>query len=101
IASFSPKGPRALTHLAHKAMSTVGAADAAGAGASTLGGPNGVLKTFNGLSDADQASVNGGVGVGDVPPPDQGLCIGNDALLPGNPKVVFEIINSAVRETTT
>ena len=101
IASFSPRGPRALTHLAHKAMSSVGAADAAGAGASTLGGPNGVLKTFNGLSDADQANVNGGVGVGDVTPPDQGLCIGNDALLPGDPKVVFEIINSAVRETTT
>ena len=101
IASFSPKGPRALTHLAHKAMSSVGAADAAGAGASTLGGPNGVLQTFNGLSDADQANVNGGVGVADVTPPDQGLCIGNDALLPGDPKVVFEIINSAVRETTT
>jgi hypothetical protein len=101
IASFTPKGPRALTHTAHHAMSTVGAADAAGAGASTLGGPNGVLKNFNGLSDADQANVNGGVGVGDVTPPDQGLCIGFDALLPGDPKVVFEIINSAVRETTT
>ena len=100
ISSFSAKGPRALTHVAHHAMSTVGAADAASAGASTLGGPNGVLQTFNGLSDADQANVNGGVGVGDVTPPDQGLCIGNDALLPGDPKVVFEAINSAVRETT-
>jgi hypothetical protein len=100
IASFSPEGPRVLTHLAHKAMSNVGASDAASAGASTLGGPNGNLHTFNGLSDADQANVNGGVGVGDLTPPDQGLCIGNDALLPGHPKVVFEAINSAVRETT-
>jgi hypothetical protein len=101
IASFSPKGPRALTHLAHKALSDVGAGDAAGAGVSTLGGPTGMAHTFNGLSDADQAKVNGGVGVGDVTPPDQGLCIGNDALLPGDPKVVFEAINSAIRETTT
>jgi hypothetical protein len=100
ISSFSPKGPRALTHLAHKAMSSVGAGDAAGAGVSTLGGPTGEAHTFNGLSDADQAKVNGGVGVGDVTPPDQGLCIGNDATLPGDPKVVFEAINSAVRETT-
>src|SRR5580704_6002914 len=101
IASFSPKGPRALTHLAHKALSNVGAGDAAGAGVSTLGGPTGMAHTFNGLSDADQAKVNGGVGVGDVTPPDQGLCIGNDALLPGDPKVVFEAINTAIRETTT
>jgi hypothetical protein len=100
IASFSPKGPRALTHLAHKAMSSVGAADAAGAGASTLDGPTGEQHTFNGLSDADQANVNGGVGVADVTPPDQGLCIGNDATLPGDPKVVFEAINSAIRETS-
>ncbi len=100
ISSFSPKGPRALTHLAHKAMSSVGAGDAAGAGVSTLDGPTGESHTFNGLSDADQAKVNGGVGVGDLTPPDQGLCIGRDALLPGDPKVVFEAINSAVRETT-
>lgn len=100
IASFSPKGPRALTHVGHKAMSSVGAADAPGAGVSTINFLNGTLQNFNGLSDADQAGVNGGVGVGDVTPPDQGLCIGNDALLPGDPKVVFEIINSAVRETT-
>jgi hypothetical protein len=100
ISSFSPKGPRALTHLAHKAMSSVGASDAAGAGVSTLDGPTGESHTFNGLSDADQAKVNGGVGVADVTPPDQGLCIGRDALLPGDPKVVFEAINSAVRETT-
>jgi hypothetical protein len=100
ISSFSPKGPRALTHLAHKAMSSVGAGDAAGAGVSTLDGPTGESHTFNGLSDADQAKVNGGVGVADVTPPDQGLCIGRDALLPGDPKVVFEAINSAVRETT-
>src|SRR5579862_5341119 len=63
IATFSPKGPRALTHLAHKAMSSVGASNAAGAGVSVLNGPTGEAHTFNGLSDADQATVNGGVGV--------------------------------------
>jgi hypothetical protein len=101
ISSFSAQGPRALTHLAAHGMTTIGAADAASAGASTLGGPNGVLQNFNGLSDKDQAAVNGGVGAGEVTPPDQGMCIGNDALLPGDPKVVFEAINSAIRETST
>jgi len=100
ISSFSPKGPRALTHFAARGLSTVGASDAAGAAVSTFGGLTGTLRTFNGLSDLDQANVNGGAGVGEVTPPDQGLCIGNDTTLPGDPKVVFEAINDAVRETT-
>jgi len=101
VSSFSAHGPRALTHFAvHGSMSDAGAADAPSGGASAIGGPNGLLQNFNGLSDLDQAKVNGGVGVGEVTPPDQGMCIGNDALLPGNQKVVFEAINDAVRETT-
>ena len=36
----------------------------------------------------------------EVTPPDQGLCIGNDPTLAGDPKVVFEPINLALRETT-
>ena len=57
-----------------------------------------LLHNFNGLSDADQATVNGGIGRGDVTPPDQGLCVGYDPGVPG--KVVFEAINSALRETS-
>ena len=100
VSSFSAHGPRALTHFAARGLSTVGAADAPSGGASTIGGPNGLLQNFNGLSDLDQAKVNGGVGFGEVTPPDQGMCIGRDPLLPGSPKVAFEAINSAVRETT-
>jgi hypothetical protein len=100
ISSFSPQGPRALTHFSARGLSMIGAGDASGAGPSTLGGPNGTLRSFNGLSDLDQATVNGGVGAGEVTPPDQGMCIGNDPTLKGDPKVVFEAINDAVRETT-
>ena len=100
VSSFSAHGPRALTHFAARGLSTVGAADAPSGGASTIGGPNGLLQNFNGLSDLDQAKVNGGVGFGEVTPPDQGMCIGRDPLLSGSPKVAFEAINSAVRETT-
>jgi hypothetical protein len=59
----------------------------------------GAVHAFNGLSDLDQATANGDPVLADVTPPDQGLCIGNDASLSGNPKAVFETINDAVRET--
>jgi hypothetical protein len=49
---------------------------------------------FNGLSDADQAGLNGGAGF-EVTPPDQGLCVGRLAGIKGN--IVVEAINSAVR----
>ena len=58
-----------------------------------------LLHNFNGLSDLDQATVNGGVGKGEVTPPDQGLCVGFDPGVPGA-KVVFQAINSALRETS-
>jgi hypothetical protein len=95
------QGPRVLTPVRLNGTSTVGASNAAAAGPSTMGGLNGVLRSFNGLSDLDQANVNGGVAVGTVTPPDQGLCVGNDPTLAGDPKVVFEPINDAVRETST
>jgi hypothetical protein len=98
--SFSPEGPRALTHFSARGLSMIGASDATSAGVSALDGPFQRMQSFNGLSDLDQANVNGGAGAGEVTPPDQGLCIGNDPTLPGNPKVAFEVINDAVRETT-
>jgi len=95
------QGPRVLTPIRLKGTSTIGASSAATAGPATMGGLNGVLRSFNGLSDLDQANLNGGVLAGTVTPPDQGLCVGNDPTLAGSPKAVFEPINDAVRETST
>jgi hypothetical protein len=95
------QGPRVLTPIRLKGTSTVGAANAATAGATPLGDLNGASRAFNGLSDLDQANLNGGVLAGTVTPPDQGLCVGRDTTLAGRPKAVFEPINSAVRETST
>lgn len=66
-------------------------------GLETSAGP--LLHNFNGLSDVDQTAVNGGTGVGEVTPPDQGLCVGFDPGVPGT-KVVFQAVNSALRETS-
>jgi len=98
--SFGNEGPRVLTPVHARGTSTAGAADAAASGASTMNGPKGTLRAFNGLSDLDQANLNGGVAAGTVTPPDQGLCVGNDPTLAGRPKAVFEPINDAVRETS-
>lgn len=62
-----------------------------------------LLHNFNALSDLDQATANGAVfGLGpfgfEVTPPDQGLCVGHDFTLSGNPTAVFELINDAVAE---
>jgi hypothetical protein len=95
------QGPRVLTPIRFKGTSTVGAANAATAGATPLGDLNGASRAFNGLSDLDQANLNGGVLAGTVTPPDQGLCVGRDTTLAGSPKAVFEPINDAVRETST
>src|SRR5712691_2349445 len=56
-----------------------------------------VLQNFEGLSDLDSAAVNGF----SLTPPDQGLCTGIDGTVPGEPQVVFEIVNLVVRETDT
>ena len=93
--AFRSEGPRVFSPVRPKSPSTVGAADAATEGASTMGGQNGVLASFNGLSDLQSDNLNGFA----VTPPDQGLCVGSDATL-GGTKAVFEPINLAVRETS-
>lgn len=93
-------GPRVLTPVRLTGGSTAGTADAATSAASTMNGQKGTLHALNGLSDLDQANVNGGVQQGTITPPDQGLCVGTDPTLAGSPKAVFETINDAVRETS-
>ena len=94
--AFRNEGPRVFSPVRPHGPSTVGAAGAAAAGGSTMGGLNGVLGAFNGLSDLQSDNLNGFP----VTPPDQGLCVGNDPTLAGSPKAVFEPINLAVRETS-
>jgi hypothetical protein len=53
-----------------------------------------LLHNFNGLSGKDNAKVAGIL----VHPPDQGLCVGHDATLAGNPEVEFEMINLVIAE---
>ena len=95
------QGPRVLTPIRLKGTSTVGAASAATAAATAMGNINGASRAFNGLSNLDQANLNGGILAGTVTPPDQGLCVGRDTTLAGRPKAVIEPINDAVRETST
>ena len=56
-----------------------------------------LLHNFNGLSGLDTATIAGVR----VHPPDQGLCVGHDASIAGNPKVEFELINLVVAEYNT
>ncbi|HKV58776.1 MAG TPA: hypothetical protein VJO32_10865 [Ktedonobacteraceae bacterium] len=68
---------------------------------STSAVPEGhIVRKFNGISDADQAAANGGA-LFEVTPPDQGLCVGKDRTLPGNPTVVIESVNDALAEYST
>jgi hypothetical protein len=75
---------------------TAAARNAPGAdGLSVLNGSaTTLLHNFNGLSGKDNAKVAGIL----VHPPDQGLCVGHDATLAGNPKVEFEMINLVIAE---
>src|SRR5215472_9726344 len=57
-----------------------------------------VLHNFNGLSQKDAQHFLGRTSP--ITPPDQGLCAGHDATLPGDPQAVFEPINLAIRETS-
>ena len=75
------------------ASTVVGASTAISA--ASVGGAA-VLHKFNGVSDVDSNNVNG---FSDTPP-DQGLCVGRDATLPGSPRAVVEAVNSAARETS-
>jgi hypothetical protein len=56
-----------------------------------------LLHNFNGLSGLDNATIAGVR----VHPPDQGLCVGHDASIAGNPQVEFELINLVVAEYNT
>ena len=94
--AFRNEGPRVFSPVRPHGPSSAGAAGAAAAGGSTMGGLNGVLGAFNGLSDLQSDNLNGFP----VTPPDQGLCVGSDPTLAGSPKAVFEPINLAVRETS-
>jgi hypothetical protein len=95
------KYPKMLAQL--KVPHKPGAAAAAVKGsiphlASGLNGNVGsLLSNFNGLSNLDQETANGGP-LGTLTPPDQGLCAGFDPLRVGHPEVVWEPINSAVAE---
>jgi hypothetical protein len=53
-----------------------------------------VLHNFDALSGVDNANVATIL----VHPPDQGLCAGHDASIPGNPNVEFELINLVIAE---
>jgi hypothetical protein len=98
VTSNAPNRPRSFSVLAPK-----GSPNGSASRVSVTGDPPAKLATtphaFNGLSDLDQATANGDPFLAEVTPPDQGLCIGNDARLPGDPEVVFESINDATRET--
>src|SRR5487761_255539 len=57
-----------------------------------------VLRSFNGLDNVTSAAYNAGQ---QFTPPDQGMCVGNDPTVPRAPMAVWELVNMAVRETTT
>jgi len=62
------------------------------------GGGTFVSHSFNGVSQLDSQTLAGPNSP--VTPPDQGLCVGHDSSLAGNPKVVWEPVNIAAKETT-
>ncbi|HEY6294857.1 MAG TPA: hypothetical protein VIX15_04270 [Streptosporangiaceae bacterium] len=95
--SFRNEGPRVLSPVRPTHPSTLGAPDAASAGATPLGFFSGVSRAFNGVDDLNNVPLIGG----EVTPPDQGLCIGRDNTLPFGPEVVFEPVNETSRETDT
>ena len=55
-----------------------------------------LIHNFNGISNTANDTLNGF----ELTPPDQGLCAGHDSSLPGNPSVVFEIVNLVIAEYT-
>ena len=75
-----------------KANST--SAPGVGAPPTTTSAAPTLLHNFDGLAGKDLAKIAGVL----VHPPDQGLCVGHDASIAGNPKVEFELINLVVAE---
>ncbi len=55
-----------------------------------------VIHAFNGLSQLDSQNLLHQP----LSPPDQGLCVGRDPSLSGDPEVVWEPVNVVARETT-
>jgi hypothetical protein len=93
----SPAGPYPASHSARAQASKIGTSGPVAAASTTSGQTSASVRhRFNGLSDADQAELNGGAGF-EVTPPDQGLCVGHLAGIKGN--IVIEAINSAVLVT--
>lgn len=84
---------------AHFGTQTTAAAPSASgaAGLSALKSAPTLLHNFNGLSGLDTTTIAGVR----VHPPDQGLCVGHDASIAGNPEVEFEMINLVVAEYNT
>ena len=92
----SPGGSDPAAHGASTRAAQVARSQAAAAyGLGNTGAK--VLHRFSGVSDLSSASVNGGAGVGEVTPPDQGLCAGYVKGIHG--KVIFEPVNISMRTT--
>src|SRR5437764_3866332 len=85
-------------HFGKQTANSTTAAARSAPGADSLsvlsGGDPTLLHNFNGLSAMDNAKVAGVL----VHPPDQGLCVGHDATIAGNPEVEFELINLVIAE---
>ena len=80
------------THAAKiNASGPAAAASAMGATGTSL------VRSFNGISDGDQAAAN--PSIGEVTPPDQGLCVGRLPAIAGKTTLVFEMVNLALRVT--
>ena len=107
--AFRNQGPLMFTALRPGGASSgaVAAAPAVSAGAAVSGQAAGSLSRggnaggsvahqFNGVSNLNSETLNGFP----ITPPDQGLCVGRDATLPGAPKAVWEPVNIAARETS-
>jgi hypothetical protein len=87
----------APAHFGQQITAAAAPSASGAAGLSALKSAATVLHNFNGLSGLDTATIAGVR----VHPPDQGLCVGHDASIAGNPEVEFELINLVVAEYNT
>src|SRR5579863_8456220 len=89
VVSFrSPGGSFPAARSSTSNATALGAASTlspAASGAATASGPA-LLQGFNGLSDLTSDKLSSFA----VTPPDQGLCVGSDSTLPGQPTAVWE-----------
>ncbi len=94
IPFLSPGGHDPANHSAKAQAARVHSAGITAAGYTVGTTEVSPVHQFNGLSDLDQATLNGAAGTFDVTPPDQGLCVGQVSGIKGN--LVVEMVNSAV-----